>query len=115
MRTTAGVEKLAKKYGVHGVWNWGELKKGLLKLNIGMGIGMGIVHVTVSRAGNYIHTHDILSTIYICLQPLSLCCLNSQRSKVSGDAESEERDTKKWLDRWITKSSSTKLVFNYCL
>lgn len=55
MRTTAGVEKLAKKYGVeYGIG--GELKKGLLKLNIGMGIGMGIVHVTVSRAAVTTHT-----------------------------------------------------------
>jgi len=44
-----------------GVWNWGELKKGLLKLNIGMGIGMGFV--TLSRAGNYTRMTYILYLI----------------------------------------------------
>ena len=49
-----------------GVWNWGELKKGLLKLNIGMGIGLGIVHVTVSRAGNYTHMTYLVQFISTC-------------------------------------------------
>jgi len=49
-----------------GVCYWGELKKGLLKLNIGMGIGMGIVHVTVSRAGNYTHITYLVQFISTC-------------------------------------------------
>ena len=49
-----------------GVWNWVELKRGLLKLNIGMGIGMRIVHVTVSRAGNYTHMTYLVQFISTC-------------------------------------------------